>query len=319
MAAKVSIIVPVYNAEQYLDECLTSIIHQTLSDIEIIVVDDGSKDRSADIMRRFAEQYDNMKVIHQEHAGVVEARITGYLNATGDYIGWVDADDFCDLSMFEILYCAAKDEDADVVSCNYNFYPCAIKNKVTWFKEYKGVVDWQFIERNTIQCNKIVKRHLMEELDIVKLFRMVGEGCYENVLIKAKKIITIDKRLYNYRVGHMSTSTNRSNYEWYLKHIEKNVNQLNIIMTSDYDPKYYDYFRYRLYYAILLALIVLAYNNKKSLYNQYVKQLGQYNVKKNRLNKTVLDYNYGVIKSVFIRWVVPHSFMLTRIAAKVML
>lgn len=266
MAAKISVIIPVYNAEKYLEECLDSIVNQTFQDMEIVIVNDGSTDGSLQMIKKYKSKYDAIKVIDQVNKGVVEARIVGLLNATGDYIGWCDADDFCELNMFEELYRTAVENNADVVSCNYNFYPHKINNKEKWFKEYHGEVDWWFIERNTIQWNKIVARSLLEAIDAVDLLKKVGEGFYENVLIKADKIVTINKCLYNYRVGHVSTSTNRTNYEWYLKHIEKNVNQLDIVRTQEYDPKYYDYFRYRLYYSIILALIILAYNNRLDLY-----------------------------------------------------
>lgn len=319
MAAKISVVIPVYNAEKYLEECLNSVVNQTFRDIEIVIVNDGSTDASDKIIQRFSSKYSNIKVVEQSNKGVVEARIAGYSNATGDYIGWCDADDFCELNMFEELYRAAVENNADVVSCNYNFYPKPIKTKQKWFKEYNGVVDWKFIERNTIQPNKIVKRALLEHVDAIALLRQVGEGFYENVLIKASKIVTINKCLYNYRVGHVSTSTNRTNYKWYLKHIDKNVNQLRIIKEQDYNPKYYDYFRYRLYYSMVLALIILAYNNREDLYRLYVRKIDEYDVRHNKLNLTILIYNYGMIKGLFLNFIVPHSFILTKIAAKVML
>lgn len=319
MAAKISVIIPVYNAEKYLEECLDSIVNQTFQDIEIVIVNDGSTDGSLQIIKKYKSKYDTIKVIDQVNKGVVEARIVGLLNATGDYIGWCDADDFCELNMFEELYRTAVENNADVVSCNYNFYPHKINNKEKWFKEYYGEVDWRFIERNTIQPNKIVARSLLEAIDAVNLLKKVGEGFYENVLIKADKIVTINKCLYNYRVGHVSTSTNRTNYEWYLKHIEKNVNQLDIVRTQEYDPKYCDYFRYRLYYSIILALIILAYNNRLDLYRLYAKKIDEYGVRHNKLNSTILNYNYGEIKGMFLRIIVPHCFTLTKIAAKIML
>lgn len=319
MAAKISVIIPVYNAEKYLEECLDSIVNQTFQDIEIIIVNDGSTDGSHQIIQKYESKYATIKVFNQPNKGVVEARITGLLNATGDYIGWCDADDFCELNMFEELYRAAVEGDADVVFCNYNFYPQAISTKQKWFKEYDGKVDWKFIERNTIQPNKIVRHTLLNSIDSVTLLKKVGEGFYENVLIKANKIITINKCLYNYRVGHVSTSTNRTNYEWYLKHIDKNVNQLGIIKEQGYDAEYYDYFRYRLYYSIVLALIILAYNNKLDLYKEYAKKIDEYGVRHNKLNPTILIYNYGMIKGAFLNFIVPHSFILTKMAAKAML
>ena len=98
---KISVIVPVYNAEEYLEQCLDSIVNQTLDDIEIICVNDGSKDSSLEILKRYKKKYCNLKVINQENKGIIGARITGYENANGKYVGWVDNDDFIELSMYE--------------------------------------------------------------------------------------------------------------------------------------------------------------------------------------------------------------------------
>ncbi len=116
---KVSIVVPVYNAEKYLNECLDSIINQTLKDIEIICVNDGSKDSSLDILNSYAEKDERFIIISQENQGAGEARNHGMSVATGEYIIFLDSDDFFELNMLEELYESAIKYCSDLVICGY--------------------------------------------------------------------------------------------------------------------------------------------------------------------------------------------------------
>lgn len=121
---KVSIVVPVYNVEQYLTKCLESLTSQTLTDIEIIVVNDGATDGSQEIIERFQKSCSNIKVFIKPNGGLSDARNFGLAYATGEYIGFVDSDDFVEPNMFELLYKKAKAEDSDIVECNlYHTYP----------------------------------------------------------------------------------------------------------------------------------------------------------------------------------------------------
>lgn len=116
--AKVSVIVPVYNVEPYLEKCLDSLVNQTLSDIEIIVVNDGSKDHSQTIIDSFCERYPNVIGYIKENGGLSDARNYGLPLASGEYVGFIDSDDFVDLNMYELLYQKAVETGADVVECN---------------------------------------------------------------------------------------------------------------------------------------------------------------------------------------------------------
>lgn len=116
---KMSIIIPCYNEECYIEKCLESVVNQTLSDIEIIVIDDGSTDDTVLICDEYEYKYPNkVKVIHQENAGQGKARNVGLSIAKGEYIGFVDADDWVDYRMFEKLYNHAKKYDADITFCD---------------------------------------------------------------------------------------------------------------------------------------------------------------------------------------------------------
>ena len=111
---KVSVIVPVYNVEKYLKRCLDSLVNQTLSDIEIICVNDGSTDGSAQILEEYAQKDNRIKVITQINSGVSEARNVGIKQATGEFIGYVDPDDFIEPVFYEKLYNSAVENNCDI-------------------------------------------------------------------------------------------------------------------------------------------------------------------------------------------------------------
>ena len=123
MSVSVSVIVPVYNVEKYLDECLSSLVNQTLSELEIIVVNDGTKDNSQSIIDHYVKQYPN-KVISliKENGGLGDARNYGIPYAKGEYIGFVDSDDVVHLEMYEKMFNKAKLEDSDLVLCDLEYF-----------------------------------------------------------------------------------------------------------------------------------------------------------------------------------------------------
>lgn len=112
-----SIVVPVYNVSQFLNKCIESIINQTYSDLEIILVDDGSTDDSGKKCDLFAEKDSRIKVIHKENGGLMSAWKTGVMQAKGEYVGFVDSDDYVDENMFETLFSAARENNADITVC----------------------------------------------------------------------------------------------------------------------------------------------------------------------------------------------------------
>ena len=126
---KISIIVPIYNVEKYLRECLDSLIHQTLKEIEIICVNDGSTDNSAQILEEYRLKDNRIKVIHKENGGLGSAYNLGIEKATGGYIGFVESDDVARPEMFEDLYSLITEYDCDLVKSDYYLYYSS-KNKI---------------------------------------------------------------------------------------------------------------------------------------------------------------------------------------------
>lgn len=117
----VTIIIPVYNVQEYLEKCFNSLINQTYKNIEIIIIDDGSKDNSLDICKKYEAEYNSIiKLIHTENKGVSSARNLGLKQAKGNYILFLDSDDYIENNMIEILYNNLKTYDVDISMCNYN-------------------------------------------------------------------------------------------------------------------------------------------------------------------------------------------------------
>lgn len=116
---KVSIVVPVYNVEKYINRCVNSLVNQTIQDIEIILVDDGSPDNCPSICDSWAKEYSHIKVVHKKNGGLSSARNAGLKIASGKYVGFVDSDDDVEIDMFKKMYITAEENHVDFVMCDY--------------------------------------------------------------------------------------------------------------------------------------------------------------------------------------------------------
>lgn len=305
---KISVIVPVYNAGRYLRQCLDSLAKQTMKELEIIVIDDGSTDDSGRIADGYAEKYSNFRVYHQSNRGIGTTRGIALQYPTGAYVGWVDADDFVEPDMYERLYNAAQQNNADVVSCDYSFYPEKIGTKEKWFKLYQGKVDWYFIERNTQCWNKLVRREMLNELQMNHWYPLAGDGAYLLTLLKAKRIVTLPDSLYWYRVGHTSLSNSFGKTETYLKSIEGTRMQVEAAKANGLCDGLEDYLTYRVIYATLLAMVVSARNGDREAYLRCRKSLREMRWKKNPYTKKILACNQGQLKTIVLMQIIPLSY-----------
>ena len=136
--SKVSIVLPIYNVEKYLRRCIDSVINQTLREIEIILVDDGSPDDCGQICDEYCKKDERIKVIHQKNRGLSAARNSGIEIATSEYICFIDSDDYIEKDMIEYLYNNAKKYNTDITCCGFtNIYENGINEKITTVKEKK--------------------------------------------------------------------------------------------------------------------------------------------------------------------------------------
>ena len=138
---KVSLVIPVYNVEKYIRQCLESVIDQTLKDIEIIIVNDGTRDNSMEIVEEYISD-ERIKIINKENGGLSSARNTGILAAQGKYICFIDSDDFIEKTMMEELYNKIEETNSDVTDSDVFLYD----NKIHEIKERKNK-EYQKIEK----------------------------------------------------------------------------------------------------------------------------------------------------------------------------
>ena len=190
--ARVSVIVPVYNTKKYLEKCLDSLVNQTLDEIEIVIIDDGSTDGSIDILRKYSEKYTNkIKLISKENGGQGAARIIGIKDCCGEYIGFLDSDDYADINMYKDMYETAVKDDLDLVECRYKYIREETNEELKpygYVRPYKNQKD-MFKNPLVSPWNKLVKA------DILKKFEHVfPEGLiYEDTSFFVKMIPNIRK------------------------------------------------------------------------------------------------------------------------------
>ena len=214
----ISIIVPVYKVENYLDRCIESMVNQTYTNLEIILVDDGSPDNSGKICDKWAKADSRIKVIHKENEGVGIARNTALAAAKGEYIAFVDGDDYCFSRLYEILYSNLINENADISICSYyendvETDDVPLTNHKPEIKQSADVMpnvcvgDYAF----GVLWNKLYKKEVVEGLTMPPL-KCSQDLPYNYYAFKrAKKVIICDEQLYFYR--NRATSTTKSNFK----------------------------------------------------------------------------------------------------------
>lgn len=259
----VSIIVPIYNAEKYLKQCLKSIKNQTLKDIEIICVDDGSTDASAQIMDEFQKKDNRFIVIHKENGGNGHSMNAGLSIAKGEYIGCVEADDFIEQNMFEKLYMLSNGGKIDIVKSNFwNCYEDAnggmrrvinqeranMPEVITPFtiKEYP-----QILWGHPSIWSAIYKKSLLEENDI-KFKEAKGGGWVDNpfffeTMCCAKSIIWTSRPFYCYRTGVEGASSNGYDFSIPFDRMSDNLKVLKARGYEDEETLKFAYARALMY------------------------------------------------------------------------
>lgn len=220
---KLSIIVPVYNVQQFLEKCITSILMQTLKEIEIILINDGSIDESGTICDSYAGKYDNVLVVHQNNKGVSFARNVGISIARGEYIGFVDSDDFVDTQMFEKMYKAAKNNDCEIVFCDVQ-ETCNNTKKIHTFESLQ--------ETTLIDRKNISPCVLREIAGVVTRAIYLRESIINNNIRFSENIKLSEDRIFNLHAIGVSQSL------YYLKEdLYKRVTNINSavhIFRTDY-------------------------------------------------------------------------------------
>lgn len=219
MKKLISVIIPAYNIEQYIERCLESVCGQTYSRLEIIVIDDGSSDGTGNIIDELARKDSRIVTIHKENGGVSAARNTGLDIAKGDYIGFVDGDDIIESDMYELLLRNALKYQADISHCGYQM---VFPNRVDYYyntgevriqNQYEGVYD--LIKADKVEpglWNKLYKRELVSAHRLDNKIKINEDLLYNYILFKEAKISVFeDVSKYHYMVRSNSASTSQIN------------------------------------------------------------------------------------------------------------
>ncbi|MBQ8822675.1 MAG: glycosyltransferase [Lachnospiraceae bacterium] len=283
---KISVIVPVYNTEKYLEKCVESIINQTYENLEIILVDDGSTDGSGAIIDGFAQRDGRIIVVHKENGGAGSARNSGLDMATGSYIGFVDSDDWLECGMYQALVDAMEDELLDMVICNYSIdlgeVHQTMKNRKCVSED---VFDTQQLLRYVFQrddykgvtayvVNKIFRRELVinEGIRFDGKY-LIGEDVlwFSKVSLKCKRIRYIDEMFYHY-VQRGESMVHSQELEKQTQRIEVYLKVINLFEMSEVDAKTIVYVkRFLAYHAMNIAKLAYGQGHIKEL--KYMQQI----------------------------------------------
>ena len=274
MEPLISVIVPVYNVEQYLNKCVDSIINQTYKNIEILLIDDGSTDSSGFICDNYSKMYDNVKTYHKKNGGLSSARNYGIEKASGDLIGFVDSDDYIHKEMYERLYSLLSEDDADLSECLLaNVY----NGKVRQNNEPQRVlvvnsetaIDYALKAEiaNVVAVDKLYRRSLFDHIRYPEGKTIEDGFVIVDILSECNRIVISTEQMYYYvhRKGSITTNLFSTKDLDAIEAYEKNYK----IIKSKY-PAILDSAEMRLCWAHFYVLDKIIYDNSEE--NRITKQ-----------------------------------------------
>lgn len=291
--ALISVIVPVYNADRYLNKCIFSILNQTYKNIEIILINDGSVDNSLNLCMGFAKIDKRVKVFNQDNEGVDVARNVGINVSRGDYLAFVDSDDYLESSMIEKLVDAIEKQNADLVLCKYKkVYP----NKIIYCDEINLVnCNGQELLNNYINFNYRYKKNIIKtdnvmscvwrslyKRDCIKKIKFKGNYCEDllfniNYIQPNFKIAVVNEYLYNYFQHENSAlhHLNLSNFKKKMEIYKTIVKEIQHKIDSENLKK----FQFYIYKALYIEAVKLKDEGLRSLYQDDI--ISKFNSKEN--------------------------------------
>lgn len=251
----ISVIVPVYNTGKYLKKCVDSILNQTIgfNNLELIIVNDGSSDDSDSIIKEIINKNNKIKYFSKENGGQGSARNLGLKHATGEYISFVDSDDWIDTKMYEDLYNIAIKENIDIITCNYT----KVYDKHIEEISFRSIEDEHknFIIMNTGPCNMLIKRSLLKKIN----FKFPEKIIYEDLAVIPSlafydiNIKLIEKSYYNYYI-RSGSSMNKKEYNQKLNDIFIAINNLYDVWSKiDKEKRYYSEIEYIFIRRLLMS------------------------------------------------------------------
>lgn len=277
---KISVIIPVYNTEKYLEKCLDSIVRQTYKNIEILIVDDGSKDNSYKIYEKYNDKDDRVHIITKINGGLSDARNCGIEKATGEYICFVDSDDYVELNYIEKMYNAIEKEHADICCCGKivekgnkkSLINCKTEFVVNSFEALKLYLQKSEIDNSAV--DKLYRKELFDKIKFPVGRYFEDIGTVYKLFFVANKIVHINNPLYHYVM--------RSGSICHEAYSEKQLDMLHMTReaSSNISKLYPELNEYATsYYALSVVTTIMQiyrYMGKEELYSKYKYIIDEY-------------------------------------------
>jgi len=297
VSAKVSIIVPVYNVENYLAKCLDSLVNQTYQNIEILVVNDGSNDNSEKIIADYVLKFPHkIKAFHKENGGLSDARNFGINHAKGDYLGFVDSDDHVSETMFEEMLNLAKKHDAEMVICNIQKVDEQgnVKQKLTQIPNMPAKIDLEenfsvFADLSYFACNKLFRKELFEGKRFKKGVHFEDIQLIPQLLLECKTLAQTQK--YHYQYLARQDSISKTHTEKGLD-ILKSVEDVEVAFrNSQYSSKAKELKNFQILEGVYSFLAYLAFVKNEELFYKMSRDLDVFICERNIKIKDILVYS----------------------------
>ena len=291
--ALISVIIPVYNVENYLRRCLDSVVNQTYKNLEIILVDDGSTDSSGAICDEYALKDDRIKVIHKENGGLSSARNTGLDLMTGEYIAFVDSDDFIHIDMMKDMHYSLVINEADVCVCSFKefeqedapdaYAPQELKMRTIGRDEALLMYDSGFGALMSSSCNKMYKKSVFKNIRFPLNRKCEDLATIYKVLFASERIVLLDNFYYLYIIRKNSimhsavrpTADVVKGFEEFIQYCKDNIDNQNfrekmvaLLLKRKADTILEDY-----YYSVKRKTDKKHLNSIKEMYKEVRPQL----------------------------------------------
>ena len=313
----VSIIVPVYNVEKYIKKCIDSIINQTYQNLEIILVDDGSPDKCGEICEEYSKKDNRIKVIHKENGGLSDARNAGLEKATGEYIAFIDSDDYIDKNYISTLYNMCITNKAEIAQCSFKRVTDNqianekdVENKIvnmSGIEAIKNIFKENYIEY-TVAWNKLYKKSLFDNIKYPKGKLHEDEATTYKLFYEAKIVSVTNEKLYYYYIRQNSITNTKFSLRRldYIEELEEQLKFFNDRNEEDiYLEVYYRYARSLLLFYFKCKTIENSEQIQNELYSKF-KESVKYLKKQKVSIKRKIILQFGLVfpnlyKKIFIK------------------
>lgn len=277
--SRISIIVPVYNVENYLTKCLDSLVNQSYRNIEVLVVDDGSKDKSAEIIKCFALKYpEKIKAFTKENGGLSDARNFGIELATGDYIGFVDSDDYVTETMFEEMLLLAEKHQAKMVICNIQKVNenGQITQKLTQLPNMQEKINLEdhfsvFSDISYFACNKLFRKELFEHKRFKKGVHFEDIQLIPQLLLECE--IIAQTQSFHYQYLERTDSITKTHTEKGLDILKAVQDVENEFKGSRYSNKNTELKNFQIFEGVYSFLAYLAFVKNEEIFHKMSDKL----------------------------------------------